>query len=181
MGGLSSVYITVVYITFKPLLCAGSHRSNPAQQEKSTRASVDWDRGLPLEVPARLSQAGGRQQMKSMRAVSKNWQAGFELGVTKISILKPENPVLPPASQAAQRFPRLTCLDLGKAPSPQHGCKLSQPSQSLTASFWELETPILGFGRSQKSQNTRTSRILVPQLGRVASLPGLQSRIWGAY
>lgn len=75
---------------------------------------VKWDKGLPLDVVAMVAKVGGCEEMKEMRAVSKRWQQGFELGVTAIKILNPEDPLLPSiGSEAVRRFPRLAKLDLG--------------------------------------------------------------------
>ena len=75
---------------------------------------VDWDQGLPPDVLALVARAGGHHAMKAMRGVSKSWQEGFELGVTGIRIGF-EDPLPLPWGKAAQRFPGLTSLDLGRS------------------------------------------------------------------
>ena len=75
---------------------------------------MDWDQGLPPDVLALVARAGGHHAMKAMRGVSKSWQEGFELGVTGIRIGF-EDPLPLPWGKAAQRFPGLTSLDLGRS------------------------------------------------------------------
>lgn len=55
--------------------------------------------------------AGGRDDLKAMRAVSKTWQEGYEISVTKIRIAK-QGPVLSAGGSFASRFPLLTSLHL---------------------------------------------------------------------
>lgn len=71
---------------------------------------LDWDDGLPLGMLALV--AGGRDELKQMRLVSKNWQAGFEESVTKIKIKKAGPPLAGPISE---RFPLLASLDLAES------------------------------------------------------------------
>lgn len=105
--------------------------------------SVDWDKGLPPDVLDLIVKAGGLAEMVGMRGVSKSWQEGYELSVSKIKThpLAPQppptdsqtlHPRLPwlrvtnieaaigatPLSEdaAAHRFPHLNWLDLSGAP-----------------------------------------------------------------
>lgn len=82
---------------------------------KMDPSDVDWDKGLPEDVLALVANAGGIEEMKSMREVSKTWELGFELGVQAITIFGLEQPMLPPGLEAARRFPGLIKLDLGRS------------------------------------------------------------------
>lgn len=78
-------------------------------------ASVDWDEGLPLEVLALVARGKGyfsvAQEMQRMREVCKNWQQGFEMGVTRMKIS--QGAISPPTDGTlAERFPALISLDL---------------------------------------------------------------------
>lgn len=44
----------------------------------------DWDKGLPFDVLGLV--AGGRNDLKAMRAVSKTWRIGFERSAVKIEV-----------------------------------------------------------------------------------------------
>lgn len=83
------------------------------QTLESASMNVDWDTGLPTDVLALVAKAGGIQQMKIMRSISKSWQQGFELAITSLAITKLEHTVLPPGVAAGHRFPCVACLKLG--------------------------------------------------------------------
>lgn len=74
-----------------------------------------WAHGLPPDVLGLVAKAGGADRMKAMRGVCKDWQIGYELGVTGLAILELEHPVLPPGGAAALRFPGLTKINLGSS------------------------------------------------------------------
>lgn len=81
-------------------------------------SAIDWDEGLPLDVLALV--AGGAlklSKMKAMRGVSKTWQRGYEIRLTKLTIRK-AGPIPNSMEQLAERFPALTSLDLGKSLLP---------------------------------------------------------------
>ena len=54
----------------------------PGKLEAVEAEVPDWDKGLPPDVLALVAKAGGMEAMKGMRGASKNWQQGFELGVS---------------------------------------------------------------------------------------------------
>lgn len=107
----------------------------------------DWDKGLPDDVLALVAKAGGVNEMKSMRQVSKTWQLGFELGVQGITILEVhpmlppgmQHPMLPQGMEAAGRFPALTKLDLGRS-----AAVAALPWLINLRAFPNLDTLILG-------------------------------------
>lgn len=103
---------------------------------------LDWDKGLPTDVPALVAKAGGVKELKSMRGVCKAWQEGFELGVQGIKILGPDYPALPLGLEAARRFPGLTKLNLVYT-SPE-----SKSCLENLRSFPRLSNLILGNGVS---------------------------------
>lgn len=71
-------------------------------------AEVDWKQGLP---PGLLSAvAGGRDEIKAMRAVCHSWQQEFEDSVSNID--RKEGPLLPSLDDLSKRFPGLTSLHL---------------------------------------------------------------------
>lgn len=72
---------------------------------------VDWDKGLPLELLSAV--AGGRNELKAMRGVSRTWKAGFEASITKFKV-SGQGPMLPPGDAFAQRFPAMRTIDLGR-------------------------------------------------------------------
>lgn len=73
-------------------------------------SEVDWEKGLPIGVLALV--ARGAEELKVMREVCKTWEEGFECSVTTIRIGK-EGPLPPPT--LCERYPALTCLDLGES------------------------------------------------------------------
>lgn len=103
-------------------------------------AGVDWDKGLPVDVLALVAKARGVKKMKSMRGVSKTWQQGFELGVARIAIRKPEYPVL--GSDAPLRFPFLTQIKLGMSAADAASLEALQ-------GFLRLDRLYLGHSYSQ--------------------------------
>lgn len=108
---------------------------------------VDWGEGLPPDVLALVAKAGGIQHLKSMRGVCKAWQQGFELGVTSIAILKLYHPVLPPGLQAAQRFPELSLLKLGKSGTSQEWLVTLSAFPKLRGLILGVQTAALHTGR----------------------------------
>lgn len=72
---------------------------------------VAWDKGLPLGILSAV--AGGRDELKAMRQVCKNWQQEYEASVSKVTetsvLLLPHD-----AKQLSHRFPGLTRLQLMK-------------------------------------------------------------------
>lgn len=77
-------------------------------------------------------------EMKSMQAVSRTWQAGFELAVKGIVILDlAQHPGLPYGLETGRRFPLLTKLDLGKS-------RTSTSSLETLQTFTRLNSLILG-------------------------------------
>lgn len=95
---------------------------------RAESGSIDWDKGLPPDVLALVAQAGGIPEMKAMRRASKNWQGGYDLGVTGIRISSEKTPIgfgdasahprmmLEPEDEVGiygTRFPGLARLDVG--------------------------------------------------------------------
>lgn len=68
----------------------------------------DWDKGLPVDILGQV--AGGKDELKAMRGVSKTWQQGFEISVK--GIVGTGSCRLPSAADVKRRFPRLTTLDV---------------------------------------------------------------------
>lgn len=74
-------------------------------------ADVDWNTGLHGDVLALVVVAGGANELKAMRQVSKTWKAGFDQLVRKLK-LRANGPMLPPDGLFAERFPSVRTLDL---------------------------------------------------------------------
>lgn len=71
--------------------------------------NVDWDKGLPLDLLSAV--AGGRNELKAMRGVSRTWKAGYEASITKFVVLR-SGPILPPGGAFAARFPAARIVHL---------------------------------------------------------------------
>lgn len=71
-------------------------------------ARAGWAQ-LPHELLEKI--AGGRNEMKVMRLLSKSWWAGFEKSVTSLNIKS----MAGPSNGFADRFPNLVSLDLGES------------------------------------------------------------------
>lgn len=70
---------------------------------------VDWGTGLPVDVLALVAQ--GRDDLKAMRGVNKEWREGFELSVTQIRV-GPEGPVRLASGTLQARLPVKLSLPL---------------------------------------------------------------------
>lgn len=79
---------------------------------RMANSEPDWNQGLPLGVLSAV--AGGSNALKAMRAVSHSWQAEFEASVKSIDI-DMVGPLPSFTGAFAQRFPGLTCLNLGES------------------------------------------------------------------
>lgn len=124
---------------------------------------ADWDKGLPLDFLALVAKTGSIKDMQCMRAVSKTWQQGFELGVTSISISSPSHPVLPTSLQAVQRFPWLESLDIGNSTTN------TQYLSSL-GSFRHLKNLQLGHSAGPLQAWTLETRLMNSDLGRLRGM-----------
>lgn len=77
----------------------------------------DWDKDLPLDILSQV--AGGCDELKIMRGVSKTWKEGYENSVTKIRIYE-DCPVLPADGSFHAQFSLVTVLHL-------EYCKVRKP------------------------------------------------------
>lgn len=119
--------------------------------------NVDWDKGLPVDLLALVAKAGGISAMKLMRLVSKMWQQGFDLGVSRIKIHHGD-PSLPWGTGAAYRFPALASLDVGE-------CYMNDVTLSSLRFFPQLNSVVLGaegFANSLKVASQLTDNDLEP-------------------
>lgn len=95
----------------------------------------DWSKGLPVAIIAQV--AGGKNELKAMREVSKGWLRGFESSVSAVKIGS-RGPTLPPSRTFQERFPALTSLDLG-------WCLMENSGLSSLAGHKTLASLNLGF------------------------------------
>lgn len=72
--------------------------------------TVDWDKGLPLDMLSAIAQ--GKDILKAMRGVSTTWKQGYESSIRHITVSR-SGPLLPPKAALAQRFPGQVSLDIG--------------------------------------------------------------------
>lgn len=105
------------------------------------QVSPDWDQGLPPEVLGLTAKAWRCRSpfAKDMREVSKSWQLGFNLSVSRITV-RLDAPLLPKGVVLQERFPALTSLDLGNS------CIMDEEGLATLAGLRNLKRLNLGQG-----------------------------------
>lgn len=105
--------------------------------------AVDWEMGLPLGILSAIAQ--GRDELKVMRLVCKNWQTGFNTSIKCIRVTE-KGPLVPASLSFSDRFPMLTSLDIGRC--PMGGNALAPLLASFRQRPKKLSSLTLGCGQS---------------------------------